>query len=100
MKSIEVQFNEALDAIDKAGKRSQFDTKVRSGMSIETKLNVANAVLKEAGVDIYNLEEFRESANSVAKLETIREQQYNTYRANGMSEAQAREMASYCGKQQ
>jgi hypothetical protein len=34
MKSIEVQFSEALEALDKAGKRKQFNDKQRSGMSI------------------------------------------------------------------
>jgi len=99
MKSIEVKYSEALDALDKAGKRKQFNDKVRKGMSIETQLNVAEGVLKEAGVDVNNLEEFCESANSVAKIETFREQQYKAYRASGMSEAEARSFADLCGKQ-
>lgn len=98
MKSMETQFSEALEALDKAGKRTRFNEKVRSGMSIETKLNVAHAVLKEAGVDIHNLDEFCESATSLGKLETLKEQQYNAYRAGGMSEAAALSMANYCGK--
>jgi hypothetical protein len=98
MKSIEVQFNEALEAIDKAGKRKRFDEKVRSGMSIETKLNVAQAVLKEAGVDIQNLEEFCESARATDKLEEFRERQYQAALAGGMSETDARGLASFCGK--
>ena len=99
MKSIEVQFNEALEALDKAGKRTQYDEKVRSGMAIETKLNVAESLLKEAGVDINKLEEFFESANNLTKIETFREQQYKACLAGGMSEAEARGMASLCGKQ-
>ena len=99
MQSIEVQFNEALEALDKAGKRKRFNEKVRSGMSIETQLNVAHAVLKEAGVDIHNLEEFCESAKVVEQLETLKEQQYQSGLASGMSEAEARSFASLCGNQ-
>jgi hypothetical protein len=98
MKSIEIKFNEALEALDKAGKRKQFDEKVRSGMAIETKLNVAETVLKEAGVDISHLEEFRESVDFAAKIETLRERQYKNALASGMSEAEARGMASFCGE--
>lgn len=50
MKSVEIKFNEALAAVDKAGKRKQFDEKLQTGMTIETKLNVAEAVLKGAGI--------------------------------------------------
>jgi hypothetical protein len=99
MKSIEVQFSGALEALDKAGKRKQYDGKVRYGMSIETKLNVAQTVLKEAGVDIHNLEEFCESAGIVVRLEELKEQQYQSALAGGMSEAEARGIADLCGKQ-
>jgi hypothetical protein len=85
MKSVEIKFNEALAAIDKAGKRKQFDEKAKTCTTIEGKLNAAEAVLKDAGVvresrpvrknngagDNYSegnpfrpAEEFRESSNN------------------------------------
>ena len=50
MKSVETKFNEALAAIDKAGKRKVFNEKVQAGMTIETKLNLAEDILKDVGV--------------------------------------------------
>lgn len=50
MKSIEVKFNEALAAIDKAGKRKSFDEKVKGCTTIESKLHAAEAVLKDVGI--------------------------------------------------
>src|ERR1700757_3758482 len=88
MKSTEIKFNEALAAIDKAGKRKQFDEKAKNCTTIEAKLNCAEAVLKDVGIvrtkestpprlhngasDNYRegnplgptVQEFRESANS------------------------------------
>jgi len=99
MKSIYVQFNEALEALDKAGKRKQFNDKQRSGMSIETQLNIAHTILRESGVDVGSLETFIESANAVGALESIKEQQYQSGLAGGMSEAEARSFADLCGAQ-
>lgn len=98
MKSIETQFNEALDALDKAGKRKQFNEKVGNGMSIEAKLNAAQQVLKEVGVDVNNLQEFFESRKPLDALETFKDRQYSAYLASGMSEAAARSIADCCGK--
>ena len=98
MKSIEVKFNEALAAIDAAGKRKKFEETVRSGSPIEAKLNAAHTILKEVGVDIDNLEKFIESAKSTGTLETLKEQQYQSALAGGMSEAEARSFADLCGK--
>src|SRR5581483_1741263 len=50
MKSTETKFNEALAAIDKAGKRKTYDEKAKSCTTIEAKLNAAEAVLKDVGV--------------------------------------------------
>lgn len=50
MKSIELKFNEALAAIDKAGKRKTFDEKAKHCTTIEAKFNAAEAVLKSAGI--------------------------------------------------
>ncbi len=50
MKSVETKFNEALSALDKAGKRKQFDQKVQAGWTIETKLNCALTVLEGSGI--------------------------------------------------
>ena len=50
MKSIEIKFNEALAAIDKAGKRKTFDEKAKACTTIESKLNAAEAVLQDVGV--------------------------------------------------
>jgi hypothetical protein len=99
MKSIEIQFNEALDALDWAGKRKQFDAKVRSGMSIESRLNVAEKLLREAGININNLEEIAESASVTARIEELRERQYKSCLAGGMNEAEARKFADLCGTQ-
>lgn len=87
MKSTEIKFNEALAALDKAGKRKQFDEKVKGCTTIESKLNAAEVVLKDVGIvrtkestpprlhngtgdnfvegnPLRSVEEFRESANS------------------------------------
>lgn len=50
MKSIETQFNEALAALDKVGKRAKFNEKVTAKMPIETQLNLAETILKESRV--------------------------------------------------
>src|SRR5690349_14250759 len=50
MKSVEIKFNEALAAIDKAGRRKAFDEKVKGCTTIESKLNAAEAVLQDVGV--------------------------------------------------
>jgi|ERR1700733_9429058 len=50
MKSVEVKFNEALEALDKAGKRTKFDEKAKGLTTIETKLNCADQVLKESRI--------------------------------------------------
>lgn len=50
MKSLEVKFAEAMDAVKKAGRTKQFDEKVKGCTTIEAKLNAAEAVLKDAGV--------------------------------------------------
>ena len=50
MKSVENKFHEALSALDKAGKRKQFDEKVQAGWTIETKLNCALTVLEGSGI--------------------------------------------------
>jgi hypothetical protein len=47
---MEIRFNEALAAIDKAGKRKQFDEKAKACTTIESKLNAAEAVLKDVGI--------------------------------------------------
>jgi hypothetical protein len=60
MKSVEVKFAEAMDALKKAGKAGQFESKLNpiketakvagKTVSIEVQLNLAEAVLKDAGV--------------------------------------------------
>jgi hypothetical protein len=90
MKSTEFQFNEALEVLDKVGKRQQFDERIRSGMPIESKLNLAQTLIEEAGFD---------SAHQVQKLDTFKEQQYKAAIAGGMSEAEARAMSDLCGAQ-
>ena len=50
MKSIEVKFNEALAALDKAGKRAKFNEKKKAGSPIEVQLNCAEAILKESRI--------------------------------------------------
>jgi hypothetical protein len=50
MKSIEIQLNEALQALDKAGKRQKFEEKKRAGSPIEVQLNCAEAILRESRI--------------------------------------------------
>lgn len=50
MKSIEVRFAEAMEAIKKANRMKQYDEKAPKTGPIEAKLNCAEAVLKEAGI--------------------------------------------------
>jgi len=83
MKSIEVKFNEVCSALTKAGQYDEFQEKVGSGMPIEAKLNLAESILNE---------------NPAKKLETFKEQQYQAALASGMSEAEAKQMASFCGQ--
>lgn len=77
MKSIEIKFAEAMDALKKAGRTKLFDEKAKSCTTIEAKLNAAEAVLAEKGIvreaiirkhngaaDNGNVTEFRESGNS------------------------------------
>lgn len=44
-KSIHVKLNEALEALDKAGKRKQYNEKVQPQMNVESRLNLAEAIL-------------------------------------------------------
>jgi len=66
MKSIHVKLNEALEALDKAGKRKQYNEKVQPQMNVETRLNLAEALLGNKSTPT------KESAN-VLKLEDIEE---------------------------
>ena len=45
MKSIHVKLNEALEALDKEGKRKQYNEKVQPQMNVESRLNLAEAIL-------------------------------------------------------
>jgi hypothetical protein len=45
MKSLFNKLAEALEALDKAGKRKQFDEKVKSEMTTEVRLNIAESIL-------------------------------------------------------
>jgi hypothetical protein len=74
MKSMYTRFNEALAAVKKAGRTKQYEEASKtftSTTTIETKLNAAEAVLKNAGVVPTNestskVEEFREDSNNFA----------------------------------
>ena len=87
MKSIEVKFNEAMEAVKKAGKAKKFEENKKGCTTIEQKLNTAEAVLKDAGIvresrpvkknngagdnftennPLRPVEEFRESSNDFA----------------------------------
>jgi hypothetical protein len=50
MKSLEVKFAEAMEAIKKAGHTKQFDEKAKGCTTIESKLNAAEAILKSKGI--------------------------------------------------
>lgn len=50
MKSIETQFAEALEALNKVGKRAKFNEKNKITSPIEVQLNLAEAMLKESRV--------------------------------------------------
>jgi hypothetical protein len=99
MQSNEVRFHNALIALDRTGKRKKFEEKVNNAMSIETRLNVAEIILKETGVNTSNLDEFLESTKHEGELESLKEREYQAYRAGGMSEAEARYMVSLAGKE-
>ena len=51
MKSIYNKLAEALDALDKAGKRKQFNEKVQPQMTTESRLNLAESILGEKIAD-------------------------------------------------
>jgi hypothetical protein len=50
MKSIDVKFSEALDALKKAGRTKQYEETSKNCTTIEAKLNCAESVLKDAGI--------------------------------------------------
>jgi hypothetical protein len=50
MVSIEVKFNEAIEALDKVGKRAKFEEKRKAGSPVEVQLNLAETILKESRV--------------------------------------------------
>jgi hypothetical protein len=50
MKSVEVQFNEVMEALKKAGKLETFNEKSAGLTGVETKLNCAEAILKESKI--------------------------------------------------
>ena len=66
MKSIHTKLNEALEALDKAGKRKQYNEKVQPPMTAETRLNLAEAILGNKSTPT------KESASPL-KLEDIEE---------------------------
>jgi hypothetical protein len=68
MKSIHTKLNEALEALDKAGKRKQYSEKVQPPMTAETRLNLAEAIL----ADKHGETPTKESTNPL-KLEDIEE---------------------------
>jgi hypothetical protein len=47
---LEGLLSEALTALEKVGKRAAYDAKVKPSMSTEVRVNIAEAMLKEAGV--------------------------------------------------
>ncbi len=72
MVSIEVKFNEALEALDKVGKRAKFEEKRKAGSPVEVQLNLAETILKESrvirkhnGSADNGHETFTESTNSI-----------------------------------
>jgi hypothetical protein len=74
MVSVDVKFNEALEALDKVGKRAKFEEKRKAGSPIEVQLNLAETILKESrvirkhnGAADNGYETFTESANSINK---------------------------------
>jgi hypothetical protein len=104
MKSIEVRYNEALEALGKVGKRQKFDEKRQAAiadlptgkkLSIEVQLNLAEKMLKESHV-IRNDggELFVESVSDGYSREVtdLRELQVNSYISMGLSEADARKV--------
>jgi hypothetical protein len=81
-KSVEIQFNEALDSLKQKQLYEKFEKLCPSGGTIESKLNVANSILNDPQI----------------LLEVYRERQYKTCLSEGMSEAEARATADLCGK--
>jgi len=72
MVSIEVKFTEALEALDKVGKRAKYEEKADKLTTIESKLTCAEQVLKESrvirkhnGAADNEHETFTESTNSI-----------------------------------
>jgi len=96
MKSIEVMFNEALEALRKAGKLDKFTEKSAQSATIETKLNLAEALLKESriirkhnGIADNGGPTFTEA---FVKEPDPREALIKSYMATGVSEAEARKI--------
>ncbi len=75
MKSIENKLNEALKALDKAGKRKQFDEASKSLTAIETKLNCAEEILGTKISDTFNGKE-----SDIAKaVKSLSDAQYQVF---------------------
>ncbi len=94
MKSIETKFAEAMDALRKAGKLETFTEKSAQIKAIEPKLNCALEILKEQKIRMHNGaadngHDFSEGFVS----EDPRKAQVKSYRALGLSKAEAREAA-------
>jgi hypothetical protein len=96
MKSVEIKFNEALEALRKAGKLETFNEKSAQSATIETKLNLAEAILKESRV----IRKHNGAADNggqtfsegFVKEPDPREALLKSYIATGVSEAEARKI--------
>ena|ERR1700685_2665390 len=50
MVSVDVKLNEAIEALDKVGKRAKFEETRKAGSPVEVQLNLAETILKESRV--------------------------------------------------
>lgn len=108
MKSIETQFAEAMDALRKVGKQEVFSEKAAKLITIESKLNCAEEVLKSARVirkhngAADNGHEFRESFSGdyVSEVTDPREAQVKSYMLTcNISENDARKVLGLAPKE-
>jgi hypothetical protein len=97
MKSVEAKFAEACDALKKANKFKTFEQQRKPGMSIETQLNCAEAVLKDAGV-VRTKESTPIKKNAGAAEMFVEGSPFNGDRGQSFSEGYVQQTTDPCAK--
>jgi|SRR5579872_883446 len=98
MKSLEVKFSEAMNALKKAGRAKKFEEIAKAlpqGASIEVKLNAAESVLKDAGV-VREVASIRK--HNGASENFVEGSPFNGDRTNNFSPGYTKEVKDPCAK--